>query len=230
MIISIISEMDTRTVIYALMQTLHRYGRVCVISSNKYLSRLIDGTFEDDFCGIHVVVVNSDEDISSFDFDTYDYTIVDGVVVQGADRIIAVVGHKVSLTFGYELEAVVGNDNFHLIKCGMKPKTAPVKKSKDKTTEAEVDDHENDWAKDISTQQKLSDLFMSKKSEWIPFMSLTEMENLEGEHKWSLINKVAYKRFYEIIGASLGIDEYTYLKGGGMKDEDGDSVDSISVW
>lgn len=232
MVISVLSEMDTRTVIYALMQTLHRYGRVCVISTNKYLSRLINGAYEDDFAGIHIVVVKSDEDISDFEFDAYDYVITDGVMVGNADRVIGVVGHKVSLNFGYELESVVDHENFHLIKCGSKPtaKSAPSKSKKSKGDAEVVDEHENDWAKSISTQQKLSDMFAAKKSEWIPFMSLADMENLEGEHVWSPINKIAYRRFYEIIGSSLGIDEYTYLKGGGMSDENGDCVDSISVW
>jgi len=231
MIISIVSEMDTRTVLYSLMQVIHRYGRVCVISTNKYLSRLIDGTFEDDFCGIHIIIAKTEEDISNFDFGAYDYVIVDGVVIKNADKIIAVVGHKVSLNFGYELEALVDHEDFNLLKCGDRPKAVTTKKnSKTTNSSDDNDNHENDWAKDVSAQEKLSELFSVKKSEWIPFMSSADFEMLEGEHKWSTINKTMYSRIYDIIGANLGIDKYTYMKGGSIKDENGDCFDSISVW
>lgn len=204
--ISVISEMDSRVVIYPMMQILSKFGKVSVVSPKRSMRRLIDGDTHGEFCGIMFDLEgNVDEEI-----ETADYVIYDGTAADEADLIIATVGAAISEQYAYDLEVLVTNPIVHILKFG-KALPAPknnVKKDK-KAVEEEVIP---ELSTQLSMEERLIKALSDRKSKWIPIIGIEEVENLEALHKWPKTNQVLASELFRIIGKALAADEHVFMK------------------
>lgn len=64
----------------------------------------------------------------------------------------------------------------------------------------------------------------SKKSVQVPFPSLQDMEKLEAEHVFPLVDEKMYTAFYELLGADLAVERIEFQKEVRRKDEGGGNI------
>ena len=200
--IAIISEMDSRNMIYPAMQILSHFGKVGVVSTRRSLRRLIDGDNVGTFCGIEI---DTDDDPSSVP--EADYVLYDNTGVDKADLIIAVVGAAISEQFAYDLELIIQNPAAHVLKFG-KPvpqKNAPKEKKK-------PGEETPEFATQLTMEEQLIRVLTSKKSKWLPIITTDELENLEALHKWPKLNMPLAQELFRIIGTQLCPDEHMFMK------------------
>lgn len=200
--ISIVSEMDSRVLIYPLMQILSRFGSVTVISSNRSMRRLIDGDTAGEFAGIQF---DLDDEVSPADTD---YVILDNQGMDTADLIIGVVGAAISEQFAYDLEVIIDNPNTHILKFG-KPVPAPANKGGKKKEETEAIP---ELATQLSMEEKLIKVLTGRKSKWIPILGIEDVENMESLHQWPKYNQALAGEIFRIFGKSLCVDEHVFMK------------------
>ena len=199
--IAIISEMDSRNFIYPAMQILSHFGKVGIVTSRRSMRRLIEGDNVGTFCGIEIDTDGDEASVPEADYVLYDNTGVDK-----ADLIIAVVGSAISEQFAYDLEVVIQNPITHVLKFG-KPvpqKGAPAKKKPEEETP--------EFATELSMEEQLIKVLTSKKSKWLPIITMDELEALESLHKWPKLNMPLAQELFRIIGTALCPDEHMFMK------------------
>lgn len=221
--ISVISEMDSRALIYPMMQILSKFGKVSVISPKRSMRRLIDGDTVGEFCGISFDLDGSaDEEVLSAD-----YIINDGGGSDEADLIVAVVGAAISEQYAYDLEVLVANPITHILKFG-KPLPAP-KNAPKKDKKAAADEVIPELSTQLSMEERLVKTLTDRKSKWIPIIGIEEMENLEALHKWPKTNVALAGELFRIIGKSLSADEHVFMKEVQRPNEDSIDINPLYI-
>lgn len=219
--ICIVSEMDSRIIIYPMMQILSKFGKVAVVSPKRSMRRLLDGDTVGEFCGIAFDLDRDEE----HEIPEADYVIVDGAHTEDADLIIGVVGAAISENFAYDLEVLIENPTMHVLKFGKPlpaPKNAPKKK---KSPEEEVPE----YSTQLSMEEKLVKLLTERKSKWIPLISIEDVEMLEAIHKWPKINTVLASELFRIIGNKLAADEHVFMKEASRQNEDSIDINPLYI-
>lgn len=130
--ISIKSEIDSRVILYPLMRCIKPLGNCLVITSNKQVTRLVDGDYEGDFRNFHVMVDvdgGTDELLkdASISPEDYTYVIYDNVGVVEQDVLIIPIGPIVSEIFESDMMYLGEDKNTHIIRFGKPIKSKPVK-------------------------------------------------------------------------------------------------------
>ena len=200
--ISIVSEMDSRVLIYPLMQILSRFGSVSVVSNNRSMRRLIDGDTSGEFAGIQFDLDEGDT------YPEADYNILDNLGMDTADVIIGVVGAAISEQFAYDLEVIIDNPNTHILKFG-KPVPVPANKGGKKKVEEEPIP---ELATQLSMEEKLIRALTGRKSKWIPILGIEDVESMESLHQWPKYNQALAGEVYRIFGKNLCVDEHVFMK------------------
>lgn len=203
MIISVISEMDSRNFVYPAMQILSHFGKVGVVTGRKSIRRLIDGNNVGTFAGIEI-----DTDGDDATMPEVDYLICDNYMIDKADLVIALVGPAISEQFAYDLEVVINNEKTHVLKFG-KPIQQANSKGKGK---GEQKEEIPEFATQLSMEEQLVRVLTSKKSKWLPLISMDEQELFESTHKWPKLNTMLAQELYRIIGTTLCPDEHLFMK------------------
>lgn len=121
--ITIKSEIDSRVLLYQLMRCLLPLGNVLIVTSNKYVSRLIDGDFEGHFRNFYILVDldgGTDELIEEVGVDLNDYTyiIYDNVGVLNQTKLLIPIGPIVSDVFEEEMLLLGEDRDTHLVRFG----------------------------------------------------------------------------------------------------------------
>lgn len=130
MVISVMSECDSRTFVYPFLKCLNSFGSVALFTSNKLASRLIEGDIIGGFQNIRVVMVEQGDleaayALDGYTPDKYDFTILDNLGVNGADIIVALVTNRLSDDYLNDLTFIIDEPNCYVVKLG---KPAPKKK------------------------------------------------------------------------------------------------------
>lgn len=185
--LSIMGEIDTRVFLYPLMRCLRDFGTVCVITSNKQLSRLIEGEYEGEFRNYHIVISESgslEETLLEFNVDegAYDNIIYDNCGATEFDVLFVPLGSYSSDSFLEEIGIIKANrpDTVHIIQYG-----TPQKLPAGADTPLDIPGLAN-------SEQEIQ---LDKKGRPI---KAKPSKNKEGKDKNKLVSNVKYPTFQEI--------------------------------
>lgn len=234
--ISIKSEIDSRVVLYPLMRCLRPLGNILVITSNKQVSRLIEGDLEGDFRNFHILVDSeggTDEllEDAGISPNEYTYVVYDNVGVVEQDKLIIPIGPIVSDSFEEELIYLGEDKNTHIIRFGkaIKKKVAPTskeEKSSKSKTKVELTDEEVRKAASEKFKTKKEDVSAKlKKLPNLNFPRFEDVELLESDKRFFDIDKNFIKFFYTIFQDYIGIKEPNFMREVTRKDASSSSID-----
>lgn len=240
--ISIKSEIDSRVMLYPLMRCLRPLGNILIVTSNKQVSRLIDGEYEGDFRNFHIMVdlegatdeLLEDADISPKD---YTYVVYDNVGVTNQDKLLIPIGPIVSEQFESDMMYYGEDHDTHILRFGraLKRSTstdayakrkaeeeaeARRKANKKNLTEEEVDEEVRK-----KFQPKKEDVATKlKKLPNIKFPSFEEMELFESDQRFGNIDSNFIKFFYAVFQDYIGIKEPNFIREVTRKDACSSSI------
>ena len=253
--IAIISEMDSRVLLYPLIQVLKRYGRVAVISDNRHITRLIDSEQEGGFCGIDIFYCEDtwdDEDVIV----GYDWVVFDNVARANAWRTIIPISSVVSLNFVSDLMYMIEDESTHILKFGAPSAQAtkkqankkPEKKPKAKKGEEALAEEETVaveetaesklnlrveaeekpvWITEMSESEKVEEELFRRKAKWLPMLASDAIEKLEGEHVWPKIVPAICSELYRVLGTALCAEERQLIREVQTPDESGSNLNAV---
>ena len=238
--IAIHSEMDSRVLLYPLMQILYHYGSIAVISNNKYVKRLIEGEYTGTINNISIFY---DEDATADELceelgiarDDYDFVIYDNSAESYADLYLIPIGSEMTESFSMQIDGIRDNDNVTVIEFGTKkgkkaqPKKEPKEKKpaakKKKKTPEELEaekaaKEEAKWAsydpsKKFDDQRESREERLSKQraTVTVPMPSFDMIESFEGDHTFVEPPTQLVSIMYEKLKDTLGVDRRNFEKG-----------------
>lgn len=232
--IAIKSEIDSRVVLYPLMRCLVPLGNILVVTSNKQVSRLIDGDYAGDFRNFHILVDTdgaTDEllEESGISAEEYTYVVYDNVGVVDRDKLIIPIGPIVSEEFESEMLYLGEDKNTHIIRFGKSIKGKGSIKDKasmpTRTKKQELSLDEEDAAVTSKFKPKKEDVQAKiKKLPNMTFPSFDSIELFESDKKFFQIDRNFIKLFYAMFQEYIGIKEHIYAKEVSTKDESSNSI------
>lgn len=241
--ISIKSEIDSRVVLYPIMRCLKPLGNILIVTSNKIVSRLIDGEYEGDFRNFHIMIDETgatDELLEDAGINTDDYTFVvyDNVGVLEQDKLLIPIGPIVSEVFNSEMLYLGEDRNTHIIRFGtpIKQKVAPKKKTKEeikaekeakkksKSTPEVSEDELDDLVKSKFQPKKKDVLEELKKLPSMQFPKFDDIELFESYHKFYNIDKNFIKFFYTVFKDYITVKEPYFIREVTKPDASGNGV------
>lgn len=121
--ISIKSEIDSRVLLYPLMRCLVPLGNILIVSSNRMVSRLIDGEFDGEFRNFRILIDTegaTDDvlDMANVSPDEYTFVVYDNVGITEQDKLLIPIGHKVSEIFEGDMMLLGEDQNTHILRFG----------------------------------------------------------------------------------------------------------------
>lgn len=225
--IMIKSEMDSRPLLYPLMRCLLNHGSILVITTSRYVARLIDNELEGGFRNIRIIV---DEDGAVDDIydeygvavGDYDYEILDNVGAVEYDLLLVPISSRVSDTFRMDIEPVLDLPSTVIMHLGVKPKTESKKSSASKKkVEVAADDSSYDptskWRR--KTEEEVIIEKLSGDGQWSPLPSLQDIETLEASRIFYTVDRTLASQIYKALTGYLNIEERIFIKEVTMKDE-----------
>lgn len=239
MVIAIKSEMDSRVVLYPLMKACNTFGSVIVLSSNRYVKRMIDDQEYSTFKNIAILVDETgatDEICEAYDIvlDEYDYVIMDNIGVTEYDKLLVLFGQKSSDSFEEDIQLYKSqdnNENIFFLQYGGKGKAA-TKERAPKEDKAErrlkKSNKDNGIPDDYDPEQKFKDMVIEEKKKKIKEFDVSlpkfEMiEKLEGLGQFEAVDEKLSAIFYELFGGELNIQYNLFRKEIRQTNESGSS-------
>lgn len=225
MVIAIKSEMDSRVVLYPLMKACSIYGSVLVMTSNRYVRRVIDDQEYSTFKNIAVLVDETgatDEICQTYQIvmDEYDYIIMDNMGVTEYDKLIVLFGQKASESFDTDIKLYKeqdDNENIFFLHYGngRARREVPEKpeKSKDRHSKKPV----NEIPEDYDPEQKFRGMVAAEKKKKVKEFDLSlpsynMVENLEGLGQFEPVDEKLARVFYTLFGEVLNIQFNLFRK------------------
>lgn len=240
--ISIKSEMDSRLVLYPLMRCLLPLGETLIVTSNRLVSRLIDGEYNGMIRTFHILVdVEGATDEALRDAglspEQFNFVIYDNVGVVEQDKLVIPIGPVVSSSFETEMMYLGEDRNTHIMKFGKpypqykklqsksKPKL-PLKKEKKVDKTSDLTDEELDYQAKMKFKPEKEDVADKlKKIPNMEFIKIEDIEFFESTKIFPLVNKNFIKFFYTILQKDINISEPNYMREVSRKDESSGSFD-----
>lgn len=141
--ISIKSEIDSRCVLYPMMRCLLPLGNVLIVTSNRLLTRLVDGEYNGRYRNFHIVIDTdgaTDEALEDMGIspEEYNYVIYDNVGVIEQDKLIIAIGSIVSEEFEQEMYYLGEDKDTHIVRYGTPIKKSVMKEPRKKLTHEEM--------------------------------------------------------------------------------------------
>lgn len=225
MVIAIKSEMDSRVVLYPLMKACSVYGSVLVMTSNKYVRRVIDDQEYSTFKNIAVLVdeTGATDDICQtyhIVMDEYDYIIMDNMGVTEYDKLIVLFGQKASESFDADIKLYKeqdNNENIFFLHYGNGKVRREAQEKIEKPKEKRSKKPTNEIPEDYDPEQKFRDMVAAEKKKKIKEFDLTlpsynMVENLEGLGQFEPVDEKLTKVFYTLFGEVLNIQFNLFRK------------------
>lgn len=225
MVIVIKSEMDSRVVLYPLMKACSVYGSVLVMTSNKYVRRVIDDQEYSTFKNIAVLVdeTGATDDICQtyhIAMDEYDYIIMDNMGVTEYDKLIVLFGQKASESFDADIKLYKeqdNNENIFFLHYGNGKARREVQENLEKPEDKRSKKLTNEIPEDYDPEQKFRDMVAAEKKKKIKEFDLTlpsynMVENLEGLGQFEPVDEKLTKVFYTLFGEVLNIQFNLFRK------------------
>lgn len=232
--IAILSEIDSRIVLYPLLKCLQQYGSIRVYSSNVAIQKFAENC-NNVFENIEIYA-DASADLETLLEETYwheedqTFTIFDNIGATEYDAGLVVVSAAQSPDYISDVLYTIANDNTTILKMG-KPYS---EKSKAKTATrdlkklAEDDDPDyNKWAVEESDQEILDRKLRDANSRWIPMITLEDILRLETMYKFFKPNSEFAKVIYPIVKKVSNVDERDYLKGVERINESSNNIDTV---
>lgn len=246
MIISIKSEIDSRCVLYPLMKACYQYGTVAVITSNKFVKRLIDDKEFNTFRNIDIYYdeLGASDDVyraNGIDKLDFDFIILDNMGVSEYDRCICLFGSKQSEIFMEDKKLMEESEDVSKIvfvefgnsKSSSRDTRTEEKKSKPSRNRgnngAQQTQDENVVPEGYDPAEKFRSMVKTEKRKEViifkaPFPSLADFEMVEGLGKFYNMPDKLIPVFYEIFGKKLNIVDNEFRKGLKKVDESGYNI------
>lgn len=216
MVISIKSEMDSRPLLYPLIKSLLPYGSLCVISSNRSVSRLYDDNLSvenNGFKNITLIVRDSDctadEIYEEYGINTedFDYIIVDNMAVIEYDLVLVALGSYHTLEFDEDIKLMRLEYNVRFFQFG---KPIKGKKTKEKQkTKVDVDTPEKKFSLS-SEEEALKSL--SERVFTATFPTWEDIDKLESTHVFYTVPNDLATGIYEVFKDKLAVDKMNFTK------------------
>lgn len=231
--IQIKSELDSRPLLYPLIRSLFNHGSILVISSNRCVSRLIDGELEGGFRNVRIIVdetgsaddVYSDYGIAPGD---YDFEILDNVGAIEYDLLLVPVSNRISEGFRMNIEPALDLPNTSIIHFGRKSK--PEKPSgKRRTTEEPVGDYDPTAKWRRKTDEEVIIEKLSGNGIWSPFPSFQDIEQLESLHLFYQVERTLVQQLYKVLSAYINVDERYFTKEVTSRDESSGYISGTDI-
>lgn len=238
--ITIKSEMDSRVLLYPLMRFLAPLGSCLIITSNTFVSRIIEGEHEGDFKNFKILLDlegATDDILSEYGINIEDFSTVvyDNVSVVEQDYLLIPIGPYVSEAFEEEMLMLGRDETTHIIKFGKDiksrvkqekavPTSAPkAKKQKGKPELSEDDELERALQLEIAAVNKFKGKEIDVRADIrkLPNMKMPtyeEWEKLEGQQVFADIDKNIFKMFFGIFKDIVAYKEPMYLREVNRKD------------
>lgn len=225
--IMIKSELDSRTLLYPLMRSLFNHGSILVISSNRLLTRLIDGELEGGFRNVRIIVDSSESADHVYEEygiapNDYDFEILDNVGAIDYDLMLVPISNKISEMFTADITPVLDLPTTNVIRFGTKGKQQSKQAPKRKggaPTEEEINDYNplSKWAK--KSEQDIIIEKLSGDGQWAPFPTFQDIETLESTYIFYPVDRTLALILHKILQPYLNVDERYFVKEVTAKDE-----------
>lgn len=241
--IAIKSEADSRILVYPLIKALYNYGTIAVITSNRNMSRLIEGELEGGFKNIRILVSPEGDLLSVFESieynkSDYDFVILDNMGATEYDILLCIVTNRISSSYMDDLLFLCTDPKTHILKFGSaapmpkgeKSKKKPTKGEKEESAEDDVPDDEfNKWKVEKTDEQILTETLASREAKWMKFPTMEAIEMVEGRHYMMVPGDDMIKEFYRLFGEKLNVDIRQFTKGARVKDESSSDISGTDV-
>lgn len=227
--IAIKSEIDSRSLLYPLMRCLKPLGNILIITSNKQVSRLIDGDFDGHFRNFHILIdiegaTDDALENAGISVDQYSYVVYDNVGIIGQDKLIIPIGPIISEAFEEEMMYLGEDKNTHIMRFGRPAKKPRIPKSKEQK-ELEAQSRKSGSRNKELSEDEISDAgsfkFKPKKEDItaklrklpnLQFPKLEDFEMFESDKKFFKIDANFIKFFYTIFQTKIGIKEPNFVR------------------
>lgn len=230
------SEMDSRPLLYPLMRCLLNHGSIVVITTNKYLTRLIDNELEGGFRNIRIIfdergaIDETYKDYGIVEGD-FDFEIIDNAGATEYDYLLIPISNRVSETFRDDIEPVLDIPTTAVIRFGKKESTP---KEKIKKKKGIVVEHEDTaYTPESKWQQRTADEVIVEKlsgtGTWVPFPTFQDVELLEGQHKFYVMDRSIAVELHNILGLALNVEQRYFIKEVMTKDESSGNITGTDV-
>lgn len=231
MIIAIRSEMDSRPLTYQLLRVLKDYGKVCFISDNKQVRRLLDSE-EDGACrNIRVIYDESGATDTVFEEygivpSEYDYLILDNMGATEYDILLVPVGEVVTDEFQFDIDELKKDANTRFLQFGKAakkeakpkaPRQSPERKPRPKRGEPEpeqpVEEDDYDPASKFEIEISIDEEYnVSERSYGCEFPAYQDIEDMEAKHIFPKVGPKMAEAIYDMFKNQLGIEKRMFLK------------------
>lgn len=253
--ISIMSETDSRVLVYPLIKCLYNYGTIALLTSNAMMSRLIENELEGGFKNVRVIVdVNADleaakEADGDFHRTKYDFIIYDNMGAIDYDLLITVVTNRITDQYVNDILYCIDDERTHIIKMGTpaqrpkaekapkqpKPKkgeVAPVTPETvvDTLNEGEGDEEFNKWVTIKTEEDILREKLQDRKAVWCKFPSWDDIEKMEARGQMLTPDDSFIKEMHRLFEKWVNVDQRMFLKGARVKDESSSNFSGTDVW
>lgn len=234
--IMIKSEMDSRILLYPLMRSLFNHGTILVITTNKYLTRLIDGELEGGFRNIRIIVdddgavdsIYEEYGIAPGDFD---FEILDNVGAVDYDILLVPVSNRISEEFVGDVEPALELPNTSIIHFGKKQK--PEKKKPEKKSKETVGAVQEEYDPASKWKRKTEDEIIVEKLSgngiWSPFPSYQDIEQLESTHVFYTVERTLAQQIYKVLANYINVDERLFTKEVSTSDTSSGHISGTSI-
>lgn len=229
MIVAVRSEMDSRPFLYSMLRVLSTIGKVCLVSSNPIINRLIDDESDSGFRNI-TVYVDSDGAVDSvyedygIKVEDFDFIILDNMGAIEYDVLIVPIGEVVTDNFQEEIDLLKTDVNVRFVQYGKPQKKQATKetktsksrlnRNKDKGNKEPVESDEADDPTskfrteiDIDEEYNVSERFYN-----CTFPTWQDIENLESRHQFFKLDQKVIDAIYDIFKRQLNVDKRQFDK------------------
>lgn len=225
--ICIKSEIDSRVVLYPLLQALRNYGSIAVLSSNKQVRRLIEDE-ELSVCRDITIIVDEkagrDEmyEDNNFQEDKYDFIILDNIGSVDYDIMLIPLGAMSSEGFDEDVQLMIESEDstkIYILQFGKSLKKAPKKESKPQKGNVIVSDDDYDPAQKFRDKQVDNSPIVKGQLFNLSYPTFESIEQMEGEHRFPSLDDSACKAFFTIFKDLIQSDSNNFRKVAQKKDE-----------
>lgn len=217
--IAIHSEMDSRILLYPLIQCLYHYGSIGVFSNNPYVRRMTDGEYTNTVNNVTLFYdqeATSDEmrEYNGVSSDDYDFLIYDNCGESGADLYLIPTYGEMSSKFEASIDAIREDPNVIVIQYG-RPALSTKSSLGLATKKAAVDpligfDPAKKFNEKRDSKEKQHE--RQKSAVCVPMPSFDMVEKFEGMHVFPEPNTKLISILYPALKATINVDKRNFEK------------------
>lgn len=228
MIIAIKSEIDSRVMLYPLMHALDLYGKILVVTENKYVRRLIDDQEFSTYRNTTIIIDETGATDTAFetygvDKSEYDFIILDNMGVTEYDRCIWLFGSKQSEHFMEDkeyLEKYEDVNNITFVQFGKVAKLTGMKETDGKKLNkpASKKKDSSEVPDGYDPAEKFKDKVVTEKLKSVAvhnldFPTFEDIEKVEGTKQFYNLSEKMIECIYSIVKPYVNVAANDFRKG-----------------